>query len=80
MTVVMYLRVGNKEQLDVETDMKKKEQEFENFCERKKHGMAGGYIPQQKIQMKTDCEDLIKKAMRDSSGTVQHGRQKKGAR
>ena len=44
MRVAMYLRVGNKEQLDVETDMKKKEQEFESFCERKKYEMIGEYM------------------------------------
>ena len=75
MRVAMYLRVGNKEQLDVETDMKKKEQEFESFCERKKHEMIGEYIPQQE----TYFEDLIEKAM-SSSGAVQHSRKNKGAR
>lgn len=46
MKVAMYMRVGNKEQLVPEKDRKKKEQEFKNFCERKKGQMVGEYILQ----------------------------------
>ncbi len=47
MKAAIYMRVGNKDQLAPETDNKKKEQEFENYCERLKHRTAGGYTPQQ---------------------------------
>lgn len=45
MKAAVYMRVGNKDQLEPETDNKKKEQEFENYCERLKHRSAGMYIP-----------------------------------
>lgn len=47
MKAAIYMRVGNKDQLASETDNKKKEQEFENYCERLKHRTVGGYTPQQ---------------------------------
>lgn len=47
MKAAIYMRVGNKDQLAPETDIKKREQEFENYCERLKQRMVGGYIPQQ---------------------------------
>lgn len=46
MKAAINARVGNKDQLEPETDAKKKEQEFENYCERLKQRAAGGYIPQ----------------------------------
>lgn len=45
MKAAVYMRVGNKDQLEPETDDNKKEQEFENYCERLKHCSAGMYIP-----------------------------------
>lgn len=47
MKAAIYMRVGNKDQLAPETDNKKKEQEFENYCKRLQQRTAGGYIPQQ---------------------------------
>lgn len=47
MKAAIYMRVGNKDQLAPETDIKKREQEFENYCERLKQRTVGGYIPQQ---------------------------------
>lgn len=47
MKAAIYMRVGNKDQLTPETDNKKKEQEFENYCKRLQQRTAGGYIPQQ---------------------------------
>lgn len=54
MKAAMYIRVGNKEQLVPETDRKKKEQEFKNFCERKKEQKIGEYIIQ-KERKKAIC-------------------------
>ena len=45
MRAAIYMRVGNPEQPDTETDVKKKEQELKDFCERKKHQIAGDYFP-----------------------------------
>ena len=42
MKAAIYARVGNKDQLEPETDAKKKEREFENYCERLKQCAAGG--------------------------------------
>ena len=47
MKAAIYARVGNKDQLAPETDNKKKEQEFENYCKRLQQRTYGGYIPQQ---------------------------------
>lgn len=46
MRAAIYMRVGNKEQLAPETDMKKMEQELENFCAGKKHQTVCEYITQ----------------------------------
>lgn len=80
MKASMYMRVGNREQLEPETDMEKKEQEFKNFCEKKKHQMTGGYTPQQGAQMDSYIEGLINKNMESRNNLAQHGRKNKGAR
>ena len=50
MKAAIYARVGNKDQLAPETDIKKREQEFENYCKRLKHQTVGGYIPKQQSE------------------------------
>ena len=50
MKAAIYARVGNKDQLEPETDAKKKEQEFEIYYERLKQRTAGGYIPQKQSE------------------------------
>ena len=45
MRAAIYMRVGNEDQLEPETDIKDREQEFKKYCEKLKHQTAGGYIP-----------------------------------
>lgn len=46
MKATFYARVGNKDQLETETDIEKSRQKLENLFDRKKHQIVGGYITQ----------------------------------
>lgn len=37
MQVAIYIRVGNKEQLETDKDIERQRNELRNFCEKKKH-------------------------------------------
>lgn len=45
MKAAIYIRVENEDQLEPETDIKDREQEFKKYCDKLKHQTAGGYIP-----------------------------------
>lgn len=60
MNVAVYMRFGNKEQPDPETDMKKREQEFENFFEKKKHQTVGEYVTQKDREEFNDIVEMLK--------------------
>ncbi len=61
MKVAIYMRVGNKDQLDSEADAEKKRQELIHYCEKKKHQIVNEYVSHQSSEAEAARLEEIKK-------------------
>lgn len=61
MKVAIYMRVGNKEQLESEADAEKQRQELVHYCEKKKHQIVSEYVSHQSREAEAARLEEIKK-------------------
>lgn len=61
MKVAIYMRVGNKNQLDSKADAEKKRQELIHYCEKKKHQIVNEYVSHQGSEAEAARLEEIKK-------------------